>query len=239
LQNYTNREENAYIKNGSLFIEARHEDYSDGKNSNQFTSAKLDSRASWTYGRLEIRARVPIVRGAWPAGWLFPEKQSYGDSFWPDNGEIDVLESVGHIPGVNVASAHSKAFNFKSAVMRNKSKEVSNLNTKFHTYAVEWLPTHMDFYVDDDRYFSVYKEATDTWKQWPFDQDFHLKLNMAVGGDWAGEAGIDDQAFPAKLEIDYVRVYRPTSVEDCNDGRLPAGKFTKVIRAIGHPEKKP
>lgn len=212
-QFYTDRLENARVENGRLVIEARREDF-EGK---KYTSSRMNSRQPFTYGRVEFRAKMPKGIGLWPAAWLLPEKQTYGTQYWPDNGELDVLEAIGHENNINHFSAHTKAYNFTQAEQRTAVTEVEKGDKEFHNYAMEWLPGHIDFFVDDKKILTVKREAKDTWKEWPFDQDFHLVMNLAVGGFWGRSGGtIEDATFPARLEFEYVRVYRPLKAKDCS-----------------------
>ncbi|CAF1611113.1 unnamed protein product, partial [Adineta ricciae] len=113
-QYYTsNRRENARCElfpgsaNGRLIIEARKENF----DNRRFTSARMKSKAKWTYGRLQIRALLPTGRGLWPALWMLPERQNYGGAYWPDNGEIDLMEQVGYDPQRIHSTVHTKANN--------------------------------------------------------------------------------------------------------------------------------
>ncbi|HEY8279034.1 MAG TPA: glycoside hydrolase family 16 protein [Bdellovibrionota bacterium] len=214
LQNYTDRIENSYSDNGKLVIKAIHEKSVDKDNNhNTFTSAKLNSQEHFVYGRYEFRARIPIQNGTWPAAWLFPEKHIYGKNFWPDNGEIDVMEAVGHMPCTIGKAAHSDFYRVEYNNQRTTRQKVDDCDTNFHTYAVEWYPSHLDFYIDDKKVQTVKRE--EGWQKWPFDQEFHIKLNLAVGGNWGGAKGVDEAAFPAQLEFEHVKVFRPTNPEDC------------------------
>lgn len=210
---YTNRRRNSRVENGHLIIEAHMEK----QGSREFTSARLNSKKSWTYGRFEFRAKLPRGRGTWPAAWLLASQQTYGDQFWPDNGEIDVLEAIGHEQNVNHVSTHTKDYNFIIQTQNTAVREIPDADTKFHTYAVEWLPDSIQFYVGRKKYMTVKKQPGDDWKKWPFDHDFYIILNLAVGGHWGRANGIDENAFPARFEIDYVRVYQP-SAEACGNG---------------------
>jgi licheninase len=201
-QAYTDRIDNAYLENGHLVIKAVKEDFAD----KHYTSARLNSRQSWTYGRFEFRAKFPRGRGTWPAAWMLPDAQTYGDGYWPDNGEIDVLEAVGFDPNVNHFLTHTKDFNWMNNNQPTFLTSVPDADQAFHTYALEWSPDHLDFFIDQTKYMTVEKKGD--WRQWPFDQNFHLILNLAIGGSWGGMQGIDDQIFPATFEIDYVRVYK-------------------------------
>lgn len=209
LQFYTRaRPENARIEDGHLVIEARREAW-EGK---EFTSARLvtKGRADWTYGRFEIRARLPAARGTWPAIWMLPTDWNLGDGGWPDNGEIDIMEHVGYDPGVIHASTHTRKHQWRAGTQRTATLKVSDATTAFHTYAMEWDADEIRMYVDGRQYFTSRRDGGD-WTVWPFYRPFHLVLNLAVGGDWGGVQGVDAGAFPQRMEIDFVRVYRRAS----------------------------
>jgi len=208
LQYYTeNRIENARQENGTLLIEARKNDLG-----NEWTSARLTTRGkvSFLYGRIEFRAKVPTKRGSWSAGWTLGDK--YVDELsWPYCGEIDILESVGFETddetgdGEVHASAHSGAFYFKKNNQPTGITDVKNMNNEFHTYAVDWTPEGMTATVDGKPYFN-YKDTT-TPLAWPFGEAQNIIINLAMGGGWGGQKGIDETMTSQKFILDYVRVY--------------------------------
>jgi len=211
LQYYTDRrKENARVENGHLIIEARH----DGVDKNEYTSARLTSKArgDWTYGRFEVKAKLPSGRGTWPAIWMLPSEKSYGNGGWPDNGEIDIMEHVGFDPDVVHGSAHTRAYYHLIGTQKTARINVSGARTGFNLYAVEWTPTEIRWFVNDNHYFTFINEritqTTADYKQWPFDKPFHLIFNLAVGGGWGGAHGVDESIWPQRMEIDYVRVYQ-------------------------------
>ena len=209
LEFYTEaRPENARVEGGHLIIEARHESW----HGSAYTSARLvtKGKGDWHSGRFEIRARLPLGRGTWPAIWMLPTVWNLGDGGWPDNGEIDIMEHVGHVPGAIHASTHSQKNQWRHNNQRTAIVQVPDAGTAFHTYAMEWDAEEIRIYLDDRLYFTSRKAGGD-WTSWPFTRDFHLVLNLAVGGDWGGEKGVDDAAFPQRMEVDYVRVYQPAS----------------------------
>lgn len=214
-QNYTDRIENSYTEDGTLVIKAIKEKHSGGKSESTYTSARLNSKESFTYGRFEFRVRIPTGLGLWPAAWLLADKQVYGKALWPDNGEIDVMEAVGYARDNNITSAHTSFHRPTSKHQQTKYNIIFNQERTFHTYAVEWLPKRLDFYIDDERVHTIYKDYKDGWEKWPFDQDFHIIMNLAVGGAFGGARGINEHSFPAKLEVEYVRVFRPANIKDC------------------------
>jgi beta-glucanase (GH16 family) len=217
LQNYTDRrKENARVENGVLIIEARR----DGSATQPYSSARLVSKnkGDWTYGRFEVRAKLPSGRGTWPAIWMLPTQRSYATNYWPENGEIDIMEHVGYDPDVIHGSAHTKAYNHAINTQKTGKIKVESARSGFNTYAVEWTPEEIRWYVNDRQYFKFSNERLSNsaadYKQWPFDKPFHLLLNLAVGGNWGGAEGIDDSIWPQSMEIDYIRVYQQLNNTD-------------------------
>jgi beta-glucanase (GH16 family) len=131
---------------------------------------------------------------------------SYGG--WPASGEIDVMEHVGHDPGVVHGTIHTEAFNHQKGTQKGKHIEVADAQEEFHVYAVEWRERSIDFLVDNQRYNRIEKTPTDGFAEWPFDKRFHLILNVAVGGNWGGAEGVDESIWPQQMTVDYVRVYQ-------------------------------
>ncbi len=205
------RPENARVEDGLLVIEARKELWQ----GNQYTSARLVTRdkAEWTYGRFEIRADLPAGRGTWPAIWMLYADGVYGNGGWPDNGEIDIMEHVGFNGGTIHGTVHTDAYNHLNGTQRGGERFIADAETDFHVYAVEWSPAKIDFFIDDEKYFSFFNDKAG-WPSWPFDRPFFLILNIAVGGSWGGQQGIDDSIFPQQMLVDYVRVYRNTATPE-------------------------
>ncbi|MBC8155113.1 MAG: glycoside hydrolase family 16 protein, partial [Bacteroidetes bacterium] len=174
-----------------------------------YTSARLTTKkkGDWLYGRFEIRAKLPKGVGTWPAIWMLATEQTHGSQYWPDNGEIDIMEHVGFDPTVVHGTIHTKAFNHGINTQKGNSLIVPTAMTDFHTYVVEWYPDRMKWLIDDVVYYDIPKQTSWSWNQWPFDHKFHLLLNVAIGRNWGGTKGIDDSIFPQKMEVDYVRVY--------------------------------
>lgn len=209
LQYYTRaRMENAQVENGTLIIESRKEDMGD----KHFTSASLITlnKQHFRYGRLEVCAKLPTGKGMWPAIWLLGvNRKQVG---WPTCGEIDVMENVGFDPDRIHANIHTKAYNHVKKTGKGSSIVVEKPYEKFHIYALEWTPERLDFFVDDQKYF-VYENDGSGEASWPFDQEFYLILNAAVGGAWGGQKGVDETIFPQKYYIDYVRYYQKTELK--------------------------
>jgi beta-glucanase (GH16 family) len=210
LQFYTNDPKNAYVENGKLVIRALEERV--GKN--PYTSAKLTTqgKAAWTYGRFEIRAKMPVGKGMWPAIWMMPsDMEKYGG--WPSCGEIDIMEYLGHDTDKVYGTLHmGNPHYYKGGHIVLKEGTFAD---DFHVFALEWTPTEMRWYMDGEMYY-----RTDSWFTRssgdadnepfpaPFNRDFYLQLNLAVGGNWPGYPD-ETTVFPQTFEIDYVRVYQP------------------------------
>ena len=202
-QFYTNRLENAFVKDGHLTIKAIKENY-EGK---EYTSARLvtKNKGDWKYGRFEIKARLPGGRGTWPAIWMLPTDWEYGG--WPSSGEIDIMEHVGYDMNVVHGTVHTNAYNHLKGTQKGSNRTLGDVVNDFHVYAIEWTENQIDFFIDGDKYFTFFKNS-DSYKEWPFDKRFHLILNIAVGGNWGGVEGIDENVFPVEMVVDYVRVYQ-------------------------------
>jgi beta-glucanase (GH16 family) len=207
-QFYTrDRRENARVADGRLIIEARKESFT---NRADYTSASLitKGRAAWAHARVEVRAKLPRGRGVWPAIWMLGVNEKRAG--WPACGEIDIMEYVGFNPDTIHANVHTRKYNHVKRNGKGSTLEVPKPFEDFHVYAVEWDARRMDFFVDGRRYFTYENEGTGP-DAWPFDQPHYLILNLALGGTWAGQRGIDDSIFPQRMEIDYVRVYQARS----------------------------
>jgi beta-glucanase (GH16 family) len=206
-QFYTSdRRDNARVENGRLMIEARR----DGFEGHPITSASLHTagKRPLRYGRIEVRAKIPTGRGTWPAIWTLGENRR--DVGWPRCGEIDIMENVGFAPGVIHANIHTAAYNHTRGTGRGSHIDAGRPWDAFHVYAVEWWPDRLEFFLDDTRYF-VYRKERDDEAVWPFDQPHYLILNLAIGGAWGGQKGVDPGIFPVTYEIDYVRYFTASS----------------------------
>lgn len=220
-QAYTARPENLRLDDGMLVIEAHKEDYQGAA----YTSGRVHAagKGDVLYGRVEVRARLPDGRGTWPAIWMLPSDPyryattcSQGEDWqgsktcdaWPNSGEIDIMEHVGYQVGHIHGTVHSQAYYWVKWEQRKGRILPADVANTFHVYALEWTPERIDIFVDDSLYFT-YVNQHDGWESWPFDQPFHLVLNVAVGGRWGRSGGgIDADVFPQRLLIDYARVYQ-------------------------------
>jgi beta-glucanase (GH16 family) len=202
-QFYTDRPENVRIEDGHLIIEARRDNWEN----KPITSASLRSigKKTFLYGRISVRAKVPTGRGTWPAIWTLGE--NIKEAGWPACGEIDILENVGFDPKTIHANIHCKAYNHMIHTGKGNKLTAEAPWSQFHEYAIEWYEDRIEFFFDDTRYF-IYRKESDDPAVWPFAQPHYLILNLAIGGGWGGQQGIDDTRFPHRFEIDYVRYYR-------------------------------
>ena len=199
-QFYTDRKENARLSgDGKLIITAIKEDYQGKK----YTSARMVTRGKgdWKYGKVEVSAKLPYGAGTWPAIWMLPTDWVYGN--WPDSGELDIMEMFGNNPNHVLGTIHCKAYNHMNGNQKGGSIESDQVYSSFHKYHIEWDEWTVKFFMDDIHYFTFENEKTN-WEVWPFDQRFHLLINLAIGGV---VLPIDDSIFPVQYEIDYVRVY--------------------------------
>jgi beta-glucanase (GH16 family) len=204
VQFYTDRSDNAKIVDGMLQIISLKESYQ----GYEYTSAHIRTEQAqyWKYGRIEARIRVPGTPGFVPAFWMLPAENMYG--WWPLSGEIDIMEHPSNEITRVYGTVHTEKYNLFSGSLPPQGGviEIPDAETAFHLYAVECSPDKIDFFVDDQKYYSFENDngASDTW---PFDQSFYIILNLAVGGGWVGPPD-ENTIFPAIMEVDYVRVYQ-------------------------------
>lgn len=203
LQTYTNNRSNVRQSNGNLVIQALY-DSSIGS----YTSGRIktQNKASWLYGRIDVRAKLPRGVGSWPAIWMMPQGAKYGSQYLA-NGEIDMMEEVGADQNEVNASAHSLTYNPANGNVRSCRRMVADADVAFHSYSLEWDPSYLSFQVDGVEYCRVNNDYTG-FASWPYDQSYYLILNLAVGGSWGGYKGVDTTSLPWQFMIDYVRVYQ-------------------------------
>nr|MBU3858126.1 glycoside hydrolase family 16 protein [Flavobacterium sp. MC2016-06] len=194
LEYYTTRPENVIVENGFLKIKAIKEEYM----GSHYTSARLLTKGkfSFKYGRAEVRAKLPAGGGTWPAFWMLGD--NIDTAPWPACGEVDIMEVVGNNPDVNHSSLHSpgRSGNTPDTAITT----VTNSATEFHVYAADWTAESIKFYVDDKLFYTFANNSN-----MPFNQNFFLILNLAMGGNFGGT--VDPNFTSATYEIDYVRVY--------------------------------
>lgn len=261
LQCYTDRAENSFIRDGKLVIRAQKEEFTGpaeplewesnaGDATLPYTSARLRTlnKGDWTYGRFEIRAKLPGGQGIWPAIWMLPTDWKYGG--WASSGEIDIMEAV-NLSDDEPMKTHGTLHygrDWPENVFSGASYEFtdSDPTEEFHTYAIEWANGEIRWYVDDvhfatQRESGWYSQSKNDDGEMvthpgaaPFDERFHLLLNVAVGGNWPGNPD-DSTELPVEMEVDYVRVYEcPTASETLI---TCATKDRKAERVFGNQPK--
>lgn len=204
LQNYTNGE-NAKIENGILILTAKK--INDNTLVGSYTSTRMISKGKqeFTYGKMEIRAKLPAGKGIWPAIWMLGADISTVS--WPACGEIDIMEYVGYQPNTVHSTVHTTSGSGGNG--NGSSKTLVTAEEEFHIYGLIWTEKEMVFYTDSpENVTHKYSPAIKTIENWPFYKPQYFILNVAVGGNWGGAQGIDNSIFPQSMEIDYVRVYQ-------------------------------
>ena len=188
----------SYTQDGALYIVAR-------KDGGQVISARMNSRESWLYGYFEAAIWLPKGKGTWPAFWMMPDDQSKG---WPACGEIDIMEEVGVDANITSSSIHCEAYNHVKNTQKTASRKTAGAENEYHVYALEWTADYIKTYVDGILLLEFPNDKAGRESTWPFNKKFYLTLNLAWGGDWGGYAGVDENALPCTMKVDYVRVYK-------------------------------
>jgi len=210
IQHYTDREDNSYVKNGHLNIVAKKEAFDDQGEIKEYTSARLNSKFAFTYGRLEVRAKLPEGTGTWPAIWMlnkninedgaYWENQGFGTVNWPICGEIDILEHWGKNQDY-VSSAVHNASSYGYNVENLGGQKITNASNQFHIYSIEWTEEKLVFRVDGVEHF-IYGPSIKNPDSWPYDSDYYIILNIAI------EPDIDPKFTESAMEIDYIRIFQ-------------------------------
>lgn len=214
-QHYTNLTTNSFVNNGNLNIVARREVYTNQGQTKNFTSARLNSKFAFKYGRIDVRAKVPKNRGTWPAIWLLGKninepgayfQPTFGNTNWPECGEIDIME-YGIFPSYPenyIQSTLHTPSSFGNSVNHGGTLASSDISDNFHVYSMNWSPNQITFLLDGVAYYT-YNPSNKDSRNWPFDKEQYLLLNIAMGG----VAGSIPSSFSsASMIIDYVRVYQ-------------------------------
>ena len=199
-QYYTNSTDNAYVQGGVLKIVAKKELYL----GSEYTSARLSTKNkySFTYGKVEVRAKLPKELGSWPAIWtLGANLEVVG---WPACGSINIMEHSGNNLGVIFSSIHNSSGYGNTPYIISKDL-TEDITTEFHTYAINWTKDKIEFLVDDVILY-IYAPIVKNSENWPFDKDQVIVLNLAIGGTLGGI--IDSEFTSSTMEIDYIRVYQ-------------------------------
>jgi beta-glucanase (GH16 family) len=230
VQHYTDQLTNSFVNGGFLNIVAKKEPYTSQGFTKQYTSARLNSKFAFKYGRVDVRAKLPIQAGTWPAIWMLGKNvnedggffdDAFGTTNWPACGEIDIMEhgitssqSTNYIQSaLHTPSSFGNTSNIGGAI-------ANNLGTDYHVYSMNWSPYQITFLLDGVAFYT-YNPAVKTPSNWPFNLEQYLLLNIAMGGI----AGTIDPGYTeSSMVIDYVRVYQNVQV----DTQIPIN-FTATI----------
>jgi beta-glucanase (GH16 family) len=209
IQHYTNRQANSHVTNGVLYITGKKETFTDQGHTKQYTSARLNSKFTFQYGKIEIRAKLPAGIGTWPAIWTLGKNinedggywdiQGFGTTGWPACGEIDIMEHWGDNQNYVQSAIHTPS-SFGGTVNKG-GQSITNASTSFHTYTLEWYPEKLVFSVDGLLHYTYQPSVRDA-NTWPFDSEQYILLNFAF------LPSIDPNFIEDALEVDYVRVYQ-------------------------------
>lgn len=210
IQHYTDKKENAFIKDGFMHLVAKKETFTTQGETKEYTSVRLNSKFAFTYGKVEVRARLSEGKGTWPAIWMLSkninedgaywQKQGFGTTDWPYCGEIDIMEYWGKNPDY-VQSALHNGSSYGHKVKNVGGQTAVDASNQFHIYAVEWSADEIVFSVDGKVHL-VYAPATKTDDNWPYASDYYLLMNIAI------EPDISEDFSESAMLIDYVRVYQ-------------------------------
>jgi beta-glucanase (GH16 family) len=209
LQTYTNRTANAKLQHGVLVIKVLKETFTGADNiTRKYTSARLLTRNTFTqtYGRFEARIRIPYGQGIWPAFWMLGH--DLGTAGWPTCGEIDIMENIGKEPSIVHGTLHGPGYSGANGITASFPLPASRkFSDNYYTFAVEWEPDVIRFYVDGRLYKTRTPADLPAGKAWVFNHPFFLVLNVAVGGNFPGNPDATT-IFPQLMKVDYVRVYQ-------------------------------
>jgi beta-glucanase (GH16 family) len=209
VQHYTNRIENSFVSDGTLKIVARHEIYEDQGITKEYTSARLNSKFAFKYGRVEFRAKMPTGSGTWPAVWMlgksineagsYWDNEGYGTTNWPAVGEIDILEHWGSNQNYAQSAMHTTSSN--RATNNKGGQSIPTISSEFHTYTMDWSASSIIFKIDGVEHYT-YNPSVKNADTWPYDSEFFLLLNVAI------EPEIVSGFTQSVMELDYIRVYQ-------------------------------
>lgn len=263
---YTDRTVNAFVSDGKLVIQALKESFTGpavppdwgtdlGDKTLPYTSARLRTKGKgdWTYGRFEIRAKLPAGQGLWPAIWMLPTEDDYYGT-WPAGGEIDIMEAINLRQGGGQQVYGTLHYGSQAVGLHSSGTGYSapdfDPSGEFHTYALEWSAHEIRWYVDGAQYQT---QRSDGWFTTtlddsgdevavghgaPFDRDFHLLLNLAVGGTWPGEPNAST-VFPAQMQVDFVRVWTCPAAPETLEGCETVGDDAEVVSGSVPPGVQP
>ena len=238
LQHYTDEIENSYVSDGNLKIVAKKENYTDQGHTKQYTSARLNSKFAFMYGKVEVRAKLPYGQGTWPAIWTLGKNviesgsywtnQGYGTTYWPNCGEIDIMEHWGTNQNYIQSATHTPSS--YGATINHGGQNISTVSSEFHTYGLIWTEDELIFSVDEQVHY-IYNPPLKDSETWPFDAEQFLLMNIAI------DQNITSNFQQSALEIDYVRIYQDVSSDlslvnftvDMNGVDQPSAEYENVV----------
>jgi beta-glucanase (GH16 family) len=231
MQHYTNRQVNSNIINGVLNIIAKKETFTQQGKTKQYTSARLNSKFAFKYGRVEARAKLPLGAGTWPAIWMLGKNimepggywtSTYGNVGWPACGEIDIMEHWGTNQNYVQSAMHTPSSSGSTVNLGGQT--IPTASSQFHIYSLEWSASSMIFSVDNVVHY-VYNPAVKNASTWPFDAEQYLLLNVAI------QSNIATNFVQSAMEVDYIRVYQQGSLD------APEVEKTKGLIVFPNPAK--
>jgi beta-glucanase (GH16 family) len=229
MTSYTNRQQNLFVSDGYLALQAQKENY----NGKPYTSTQISSRnkGSWKYGRFDIRAKLPYGRGMWPAIWMMPNNPAYGG--WPRSGEIDIMENLGDNTRLLYSTLHYSTTNQMSQGTYTTPANQS-LSDSFHVYTMIWDVDSFSFYLDSvNNYWNCGKWSPDNVAfPKPFDQSFFMMFDLAIGGSWGGPPD-NSTIFPQKMLVDWIRVYKRQDAAEKKEITDRRGSTSSTVRPSG------
>ena len=231
VQHYTDRIDNSYISNGTLKIVAKKETYTNSNNvTKNYTSARLNSKYAFTYGKVEIKAKMPFGVGTFPALWMLGQNitetggywaATHGTTAWPDCGEVDIIEHWGDNQDFVQSALHNRS-SFGGTVNKGGQK-ITNASTEFHIYTLEWSEDKMIFSVDGNVHYT-YNPSIKNIENWPYSAPQYLLFNVAILPNI--NAGFTESA----MEVDYVRIYQESTASvSKNDNFLEVTLFPNPV----------
>ena len=227
MQHYTNSQTNSFQSNGSLNLVAKKETYTDQGVTKQYTSARLNSKFAFKYGRVEVRAKLPSGVGTWPAIWMLGKNivepggfwsSTYGTAYWPACGEVDIMEHWGTNQNYVQSAMHTPSS--YGGTVNLGGQTVATASSAFHIYTMDWTAEKIVFGVDGVTHYT-YNPSIKNADTWPFDAEQYLLLNLAI------QSNISSSFTQGAMEVDYVRVYKNTTV----DSQAPTN-FVATVGAI-------
>ncbi len=204
LQNYTDDGTTIKVSDGRLYIQCYKA--ADGK----IYSGRVYGKEAqgFKYGIFEAKIKLPKGKGTWPAFWMMPANNDFAANPWPKCGEIDIMEEVGYHPDYTSSSIHCQAYNHNIGTQKTAERLTSGAESDFHVYRLEWTADYIKTYVDGNLLLTFDNDGKGDVNTWPFDKPFYPILNLAWGGMWGGQQGVDERALPVTMEVEYVRVFQ-------------------------------